>query len=288
MSAMQRDSGTYCDEPDDTEEYRAWLAAFDLTARRSDIDELLAGNAFMAELQSRIVPLIVEYDDFWTRYFYRLHQLQSKHAQRAQVVQLALQVQEETVAWDDGEDGDTREAAEEASQPEEAVLGDAHQPEQVDVDNNNQEAAAVEAAAYGMLEMVGHEDGRNLFNSCHCGYRGRGCIPTCYRRWDTAAVRRHLPQGCNRQRRERRPLVRGDQPVQEAGTRCAACHILAGHACCCCCCCEILFTRVCVGPQPFADDAPGDAALTGSDIDLGSVDAGAEDESDLDEDWGLE
>jgi hypothetical protein len=30
-----------------------------------------AGNAFMAELQSRIVPLLVEKEDFWARYFYR-------------------------------------------------------------------------------------------------------------------------------------------------------------------------------------------------------------------------
>jgi hypothetical protein len=30
-----------------------------------------AGNAFMAELQSRIVPLLVEQEDFWARYFYR-------------------------------------------------------------------------------------------------------------------------------------------------------------------------------------------------------------------------
>jgi hypothetical protein len=30
-----------------------------------------AGNAFMAELQSRIVPLLVEKEDFWSRYFYR-------------------------------------------------------------------------------------------------------------------------------------------------------------------------------------------------------------------------
>jgi hypothetical protein len=30
-----------------------------------------AGNAFMSELQSRLVPLLVEKEDFWARYFYR-------------------------------------------------------------------------------------------------------------------------------------------------------------------------------------------------------------------------
>ena len=68
---MQRNSGTYCDEPDDAGDYAAWLADFDLAARKADIDEITAGNAFMAELQARIVPLIVRYDVFWTRYFYQ-------------------------------------------------------------------------------------------------------------------------------------------------------------------------------------------------------------------------
>lgn len=29
------------------------------------------GNAFMSELQSRLVPLLVEQEEFWARYFYR-------------------------------------------------------------------------------------------------------------------------------------------------------------------------------------------------------------------------
>jgi hypothetical protein len=48
---MQRDSGTYCDEPEDGEGYEAWLEGFDLAARRPDIDALIAGNTFMSELQ---------------------------------------------------------------------------------------------------------------------------------------------------------------------------------------------------------------------------------------------
>ena len=49
--------------------------------------------------QARIVPLIVEYDAFWTRYFYRLHRLEQKHAQFQQLTQrtLAAQAEEEEV-----------------------------------------------------------------------------------------------------------------------------------------------------------------------------------------------
>lgn len=71
VSAMQRNSSTYCDEPADAADYAAWLAGFDLAARKPDIDAIVADNAFMAELQARIVPLIVQYEEFWTRYFYQ-------------------------------------------------------------------------------------------------------------------------------------------------------------------------------------------------------------------------
>ena len=76
VHAMQRDSATYCDEPDDAAAYGRWRADFDLGARRREVEGIMRGNSFMAELHHRIVPLIVDYDAFWTRYFYRLHCLE--------------------------------------------------------------------------------------------------------------------------------------------------------------------------------------------------------------------
>jgi len=76
ISSMQRDSATYCDEPADTADYQAWRSKFNLASYKPAVDDLIADNAFMAELQARIVPVIVEYEAFWTRYFYRLHLLE--------------------------------------------------------------------------------------------------------------------------------------------------------------------------------------------------------------------
>ena len=76
ISSMQRDSATYCDEPADTADYQAWRSKFDLASYKPAVDDLTADNAFMAELQARIVPVIVDYQAFWTRYFYRLHLLE--------------------------------------------------------------------------------------------------------------------------------------------------------------------------------------------------------------------
>jgi BSD domain len=47
--------------------------------------------------QARIVPLIVEHDTFWRRYFYRLHLLREADAQRAGLAARASAPPEEEV-----------------------------------------------------------------------------------------------------------------------------------------------------------------------------------------------
>ena len=47
------------------------MQGFDLDSKADEIETITQQNTFMAELQSRIVPLIVQYQDFWTRYFYQ-------------------------------------------------------------------------------------------------------------------------------------------------------------------------------------------------------------------------
>ncbi len=61
------------------------LQEFDLGKRAEDVATVVRENTFMAELESRIVPVIVERDTFWRRYFYRLHTLQEAHRTRTQV-----------------------------------------------------------------------------------------------------------------------------------------------------------------------------------------------------------
>lgn len=53
--------------------------------REGAVAGVVRDNTFMAELESRIVPAIVERDTFWRRYFYRLHLLQEAHRARTQV-----------------------------------------------------------------------------------------------------------------------------------------------------------------------------------------------------------
>lgn len=94
VAAVQRDPSTYTDEPADAGSFAAWKDTFSVEG--SDIDAVLEDNAFMAELQSRIVPLIVDRDTFWERYFFRVHRL------REELQPAEEAATEETAATDEG------------------------------------------------------------------------------------------------------------------------------------------------------------------------------------------
>jgi hypothetical protein len=74
---MQRDSATYCDEPEDLAGFERWTSGFDVDSPTvsAEVECVLEGNAFMAELQARIVPLVVTREEFWQRYFYALRRI---------------------------------------------------------------------------------------------------------------------------------------------------------------------------------------------------------------------
>ena len=47
---------------------------------------MLAANSFMRDLESRLVPSIVDRDTFWSRYFFRLHVLEEREQRRSEAI----------------------------------------------------------------------------------------------------------------------------------------------------------------------------------------------------------
>ena len=78
VAAMQRDSSTYCDAPADAAAFGAFARTFDAASdeTKRDVDALLAANSFMKVMSGRIVPAVVEYEVFWSRYFFQLRLLE--------------------------------------------------------------------------------------------------------------------------------------------------------------------------------------------------------------------
>ena len=79
VSAIQRDSGTYCEAPEDDDVlFQEFNKNWTLENAREDIDSVLKEAPLMRELRGRIVPLIVDEDDFWRRYFFAVQTLRNR------------------------------------------------------------------------------------------------------------------------------------------------------------------------------------------------------------------
>ncbi|KAI3449590.1 hypothetical protein Pfo_006255 [Paulownia fortunei] len=114
-SAIQSDLNTFCEEPEDVEEYRKWKLGFELEENRDEIDSLIGENGTLEGVYKRVVPSAVDPETFWCRYFYRVDKLKQQESVRANLVKRAILVdEEEELSWevdDDEEDGNGNERA---------------------------------------------------------------------------------------------------------------------------------------------------------------------------------
>lgn len=76
LQAIQRDSGTYTEEPENSKLFDYFTKNFSRDLREKDITDVLSSNNFMKELFARIVPGIVDEDAFWCRYFFKVYALE--------------------------------------------------------------------------------------------------------------------------------------------------------------------------------------------------------------------
>jgi len=85
LIALQTDLKTYTEAISEKEvaDFHVFLKKFDISSKTSEISELLQNNAVMAQLHTQLVPESIPYEDFWTRYFYRLGRLRNPRAAMA-------------------------------------------------------------------------------------------------------------------------------------------------------------------------------------------------------------
>ncbi|EFJ22618.1 hypothetical protein SELMODRAFT_416268 [Selaginella moellendorffii] len=107
LHALQCDNSTYCEEPEDQEDYAVWKSTFDLDNRKGEVKLLMEENPFIQEIHARIVPTSVDHEAFWTRYFYRVNKLQQAEDARADLVKSKrANAVEEDLSWEVDEDND--------------------------------------------------------------------------------------------------------------------------------------------------------------------------------------
>ncbi|OAY49651.1 BSD domain-containing protein 1 [Manihot esculenta] len=104
VRAIQGDASTYCEEPEDLDDYNKWKLGFSLAEKREEFESLLEENAAVESIYKRVVPNSVDEETFWCRYYFKLYKLKQAEDVRANLVKRAISSEEEDLSWDVDDD----------------------------------------------------------------------------------------------------------------------------------------------------------------------------------------
>ncbi|KAI3742735.1 hypothetical protein L1987_60429 [Smallanthus sonchifolius] len=120
LNAIRFDLRTYCEDPEDLEDYRNWKLGFVVEDKKDEIEKLVGDkidNGDLAGMYLKLVPNEVDDGTFWCRYFYKVHKLKQQEDMRAKIVNRSLSVDdEEELSWDVDDDDDEDEEEEHQQQ----------------------------------------------------------------------------------------------------------------------------------------------------------------------------
>lgn len=107
IRAVQCDIKTYCDEPEDLGEYVEWKKGFLIEEKIGEIEDLVEENGVIQEIYDEVVPVKVDHEAFWCRYFYRVFKVKKAEEARVKLVKRAIEGEkEEELSWDVDEEQD--------------------------------------------------------------------------------------------------------------------------------------------------------------------------------------
>nr|GMD80548.1 BSD domain-containing protein 1-like [Ipomoea batatas] len=107
IRAIQCDAKTYCEEPEDSEDYNEWKLGFVFEEKLGEIGDLVEENNVIGEIYSEIVPSNVDRETFWSRYFYKIHRVKKAEEARVRLVKKVISGEEdEDLTWDVEDDND--------------------------------------------------------------------------------------------------------------------------------------------------------------------------------------
>ncbi|CAA0160354.1 unnamed protein product [Arabidopsis thaliana] len=116
IRAVQGDLNTYCEEPEDSDDYKKWESAFSLDGKAEEMEKLLEENGDMKGVYKRVVPSMVDHETFWFRYFYRVNKLKQAEDLRVNLVKRAISLDdEEELSWDIDDEEESSEKVVEAT-----------------------------------------------------------------------------------------------------------------------------------------------------------------------------
>lgn len=127
LRSMQSNANTYLDDPDDLGNYELWKSGFTaLDEKKEEIENLMKENGEIREIYETLVPNSVDHENFWFRYFYKVHRLKEFEDARTKLVKRAISGEEEDLSWDfdDDNEDEAESEAQEKVEPESASVND--------------------------------------------------------------------------------------------------------------------------------------------------------------------
>ncbi|KAI3668192.1 hypothetical protein L6452_43269 [Arctium lappa] len=117
LNAIRTDTRTYCEEPEDVDDYNKWKLGFVMGDNKDEIEKLVGDDGVLAGIYSKLVPIEVDDGTFWYRYFYKIHKFKLQEDLRAKLVKRSLSADiEEELSWDIDDDDDDDEQQEEVKE----------------------------------------------------------------------------------------------------------------------------------------------------------------------------
>ncbi|CAL4950520.1 unnamed protein product [Urochloa decumbens] len=107
--ALRADPATFTEEPEDSEGFAKWNSSFSVDEMREQIEGVLRESPGLESFVERLVPSVVDYETFWSRYFFLVDKLKQAEDVRTKLVNRAMSKEEdEELSWDvDDDDEDT-------------------------------------------------------------------------------------------------------------------------------------------------------------------------------------
>ncbi|CAH1417648.1 unnamed protein product [Lactuca virosa] len=113
LNAIQSDVRTYCEDPEDLDDYNKWKLGFVFGDKKDEIEILVGDNGALSGIYPKLVPNEVDDATFWYRYFFKVHKLKQQEDVRAKLVKRSLSVDdEEELSWDVDEEEEEEEEQE--------------------------------------------------------------------------------------------------------------------------------------------------------------------------------
>ncbi|KAF2202926.1 BSD-domain-containing protein [Delitschia confertaspora ATCC 74209] len=91
-------------------EWEGWRKEFDVEKKTEAIAKDLDAHEELRRAMEKLVPEKVDYTEFWTRYYFLRHVIESEEQRRREMLKASAPLEEEEVAWDEDSDAEEENA----------------------------------------------------------------------------------------------------------------------------------------------------------------------------------